>query len=253
MAKKNPRNKAQKLQKKREKERIKRSNHKHLTLSKQNLARPKNTNFESNCVYRFFKEEWQAEALTKGEVWISTLETCRNCENPKQGDAEEATMNYNSGSISGNSENPDIQIISERLGMRLENVKKVEFDNNTSRTKIPDAFVLCTTDKFSPDLLSDDFGKFCVKINKPDLFFKKITLALGARRPIRESALGKVIYKDRFYKGTEVPPGPIGFVKPRDQYADQSEVRMLWIPQDSNNLEPFSLECHELSELCERI
>lgn len=55
-------------------------------------------------VYRFFKEKSHAEALCNGDVWLSTIETCRRYEDPLQGDPDEAIQTYNSGFISGGSD-----------------------------------------------------------------------------------------------------------------------------------------------------
>ena len=210
--------------------------------------------FKDNCIYRFFPEEWQAEALTNGDVWISTLETCRCYENPGQGDPEEATMTYNSGTITGDGDKPDVQLIARRSEISIgKDCTNITMSNNTCHTRLPDGYVLCTTDDFSPEKLSTTFGMYCVKINNPRLFFDRVTECLKQQTKLKKSVLGKVLYDDRFYKHTENPPGPIGFVKPRDKYSDQSEVRMLWIPENSVSLKPFSLSCHKVSELCERI
>ena len=210
--------------------------------------------FTENCIYRFFPEEWQAEALINGDVWISTLETCRGYEDPEQGDSEEATMTYNSGTITGDGDNSDVQSIAKRTGISVaKGCKNITMNNITHHTKLPDAYVLCTTDNFSPGKLSETFGMHCVKINNPKLFFKRVTECLKQKTKLRESVLGKVIYDDRFYQHKENPPGPVGFVKPRDKYSDQSEVRMLWIPENVDLLKPFSLSCYKVAELCERI
>jgi hypothetical protein len=55
----------------------------------------------NESIYRFFSEEYQANALAQGEVWLSTLETCRAYEDPAQGDLEEAHETYNSGHAVG--------------------------------------------------------------------------------------------------------------------------------------------------------
>jgi len=210
--------------------------------------------FKENCIFRFFFEKWQAEALTNGYVWISTLETCRGYENPEQGDPGEATMTYNSGKITGDGDNPDVQLIAKRSGISIgKGCSNITMSNNICYSRLPDGYVLCTTDDFLPGKLSKTFGMYCVKINNPKLFFKRVTECFGQQTKLNESIIGKVVYDDRFYKHTENPPGPIGFVKPKDKYSDQSEVRMLWIPESCASLKPFSLQCHEVSELCERI
>lgn len=256
MSKKTRKSKQMNLQEKRQKKKLRRLKKKSLGSNAASFKKPKYDNnvYHENCIFRFFQEEWQAKALINGDVWISTLETCRGYEDPEQGDAGEATMTYNSGTITGDGDNPDVQLIASRIRISLEpGVKNITMSNNTSHTRLPDAYVLCTTDDFSPDKLSETFGKYCVKINNPKLFFEIVTKSLKKQTRLRESVLGKVIYDDRYYQHTENPPGPIGFVKPRDKYSDQSEVRMLWVPEDIRSLKPFSLSCPKVAELCERI
>ena len=52
-------------------------------------------------VYRFFKELSHAQALLNGQVWLSTLNTCRQYENNAQGDQLEATRVISHGSFQG--------------------------------------------------------------------------------------------------------------------------------------------------------
>src|SRR5690606_38160050 len=71
----------------------------------------------SQSVYRFFQEEWQADALARGDVWLSTLETCRAYENPEQGDSEEGYETYNSGHAVGDSSDPELVEVARRSGI----------------------------------------------------------------------------------------------------------------------------------------
>ncbi len=204
-------------------------------------------------IYRFFPEQWQAESLCKGNVWISTLETCRQYEDPLQGDPEEATHTYNSGYIHGDSDNPAFVKIAARSGIRIEGCPDSTISDCTRIQQLPDAYVLCTTRDFCPENLSNTFGCYCVKISNPAEFFKRASVALNKHRKIREGGMGLVKYTDRSYTGLQSPPGPIGFVKPRDQYEAQKEFRLLWIPENLEAIKPFLLECPEVSELCSQI
>nr|WP_306287585.1 hypothetical protein [Pseudoalteromonas sp. WY3] len=73
----------------------------------------------NNPVYRFFPEKWQAESLCQGNVWISTLETCRKYEDPLQGDLGEATQTYKSGHIVGGSGDPAFVEMASRSGIHI--------------------------------------------------------------------------------------------------------------------------------------
>lgn len=204
-------------------------------------------------VYRFFPEEWQADALTKGKVWLSTLNQCRAYEDPKQGDAKEAFEIYNSGYAVGGSNNPEFVERARRSGISIgPGCSNITISNNTSERAISDAYILCTTTNFSPEKLNNTFGNYCVEITDPRKFFIIVSNYLNMQLPIKQAVAGKVIYKDRIYRGLEERPGPIGFVKPPDLYAEQKEFRFLWIP-NSDILNPFLLDCPNVSSLCKRI
>lgn len=205
-------------------------------------------------VYRFFKEEWQADALARGEVWLSTLEACRTYEDPAQGDPGEAHETYNSGHAIGSSDDPNFVEIARRSSIRIgPGCSNITISNNIKITALHDAYVLCTTTEFSPERLSETFGKYCVEITSPNDFFIRVSASLKKFTPIKESRAGKVIYKDRHYTGMAVPPGPIGFVKPPERYATQIEFRLLWVPKKTTRLTPFLLKCPEVAYLCKRI
>jgi hypothetical protein len=205
-------------------------------------------------IYRFFPERWQAEALCNGNVWISTLETCRQYEDPLQGDPEEATHTYNSGHIVGGSNDPAFVEMASRSGIHIGGgCSDITISNCASVQRLPDAYVLCTTSEFCPQNLSDTFGNYCVKISNPVEFFKHVSYALNDQKIIREGGMGLVKYQNRVYTGLEPPPGPIGFVKPHDQYSSQKEFRLLWVPQEHTNIKPFLLKCPGAGEFCSQI
>lgn len=202
-------------------------------------------------IYRYFAESWQAESLASGRIWVSTLETCRAHEHPLQGDPKEGSVDFYSGTAMGKADEPRIQIITQRLGMQLGG-GTVLLSNNVRSERIHDAYVICSTEQCSHEN-EDTFGRFCVRIAQPLLFFKAVTKALSLNMTLASATLGRLIYRDRSYAGLELPPGPLGFVKPQD-YAAQHEVRMLWIRQDRRAvLEPFLLECDRAQKYCKRI
>lgn len=205
-------------------------------------------------VYRFFSEEWQADALASGKVWISTLEICRTYEDPEQGDPQEAIEAYYSGHATGHGNNADFVEIAKRTGIVFgPECVNGTISNNVNIGYLPDAYVLCTTVEFSPDKLSETFGHYCVEITDPFEFFLKVSSALEKHESIHQAATGKVTYKDRAYTGLQDSPGPIGFVKPVDKYAPQKEFRFLWVPENMDILNPVLLHCPEVKSMCRRI
>ncbi|MFM5027402.1 hypothetical protein ACEUBM_20605, partial [Aeromonas caviae] len=79
-------------------------------------------------IYRFFPEQWQADALCQGNVWISTLEACRAYEDPLQGDSEEATHTYKSGHIVGSSSDAAFVEMAARSGTGIQIISATLMD-----------------------------------------------------------------------------------------------------------------------------
>jgi len=205
-------------------------------------------------VYRFFNDSSHADALADGKVWLSTLETCRRYEDPKQGDPEEGSVTNNSGYAVGDSGDNNFDAIAARSGIHIgPGCSNITLSNNIAIHRLPDAIVLCTTELFDPDGLSETFGRYCVAISDPARLFAQITEQLQEVHNVAQAVYGRVIYRDRYYTGLEKPPGPIGFVKPPDKYQDQHEVRFLWTLSGQEDLQPFLLEVPEATTLCRRV
>lgn len=205
-------------------------------------------------VFRFFKKESEADALCNGKVWLSTLETCRKYENPLQGDPCEAMHTYRAGDITGGSSDSEFVEKLSRMGIGVtEGASNITITDGLCVTVINDAFVLCTTNEYIPETMCETFGDYCVEVSKPHVFFKEVADELNKVRKIKNVGYGLVQYKEREYFGLDAPPGPIGFVKPKDPYISQKEFRFLWEPLDNRPIEPFLLDCPRVAKLCRRI
>lgn len=212
------------------------------------------SNPNPQSVYRFFEEEWQADALCRGDVWISTLETCRKYEDALQGDPYEAMHTYRSGAVSGNGTDPGFVEVARRSGIYIApSVRNFSISGVTIVHSIPDAYVLCTTKEFNPEILSDTFGGYCVQIFNLPIFFERITTAINKKVCLERGSYADVKYRSRDFTGLNPPPGRLGFVKKIDGYSTQKEFRFLWEPKITDNLEPFLVTCPSVAELCKRI
>lgn len=205
-------------------------------------------------LYRFFQHDWEAECLVAGRVWVTTLETCRRFEDAERGDAGEGTLQYNSGVVTGDSSDPIVRIVAERVGVRFfASVTSMVISGNTRVETLADGYVMCTTELPSKQL-EKTLGPHCVRIDQPFLFFRKITRAIQATVPLRRASIGRITYADRTFDGVSDPPGRIGFVKPSDIYAKQQELRMLWVPvQPREALAPFLVECPSARRFCRKV
>lgn len=204
-------------------------------------------------IFRFFKEKEHAEALCKGDVWLTTLQTCREYDDPLQGDAKEATHTYDGGTSVLHGDGSDLDFVTKaaRLGIRVSpDSKDIQISGGFHSFSIPNAYVLCTTQEFNPSKLSDTFGNYCVEISEPKEFFELVSAKLHHTVSLKHGYMGPVTYDKRDHMVHEALPAPIGFVKPKDIYSEQKEFRFLWLPADKRDIKPLLLSCPEVAKLC---
>ena len=202
-------------------------------------------------VYRYFDEAKYADAMTNGSLRISTLERCRAYENEHQGDAGEGTQSYLSGSIKGGSDDPAFVEMAMRAGFEIgPGCSDLEIHGAIHRTTIPDAYVLSTAIQRNDDLFADSFGRFCVEIVAPGLFFWRVSSVLAAQRLVNLGSYASVTYRERSYTGLE-DMVPTAFVKPVYPYAEQKELRFVWSPVGP--CAPVDIVAPSIRELCRRV
>ncbi len=132
----------------------------------------------TESIYRFFSEEWEADALVQGKVWLSTLNKCRAYEDAEQGDKDEAHLTYNSGYLVGDGDDRDFVRQAKQAGVKISSGSiNCGIIDCVRTTSIEDAYVLCTTLEFSPEKLSEKFGKYCVEITDPIGFFHAVSIS----------------------------------------------------------------------------
>ncbi|MBP1086059.1 MULTISPECIES: hypothetical protein [Pseudomonas] len=196
-------------------------------------------------VYRYLDEEKHADDFARGEIYISTLEKCRQYEDPLQGDPHEGHDFYSTGPIiTGDGDDPDLVSIAARIGINMPpGAKNITISSGSATMVLRHAYVLCTTIGFESDTLQNTFGKYCVKIDNVHEFFHAISLCLHARVGVLCGMHRAIIYKDRMTVGVEPTPGPVGFVKPPDKYATQREYRFLWSKEPADDAQPLVISC----------
>jgi hypothetical protein len=209
----------------------------------------KRIDFEGETVYRFFREKTYAEAFCQGKIRLSTLAACRGYENARQGDKDEGIQTH-VVSVNGFPSEERVKLGVRVAGLQMGENIHYDLSNVVSRRYIKDAYVLCTTETYEPSKMSDDFGKYCVKIEIPQLFFNLVTMRLEMQKGAMAARLASVEYKVDFDSWSD---RNLGFTKAPDQYAEQKEARMLWVPIMPQKIEPFILVCPEVEQLCELI
>jgi hypothetical protein len=203
----------------------------------------------SGPIFRRFSIAEHADALCHGEVYLGTLSRCRAYENAEQGDRQEALHTYQSGTIGTG--HPDFEITMQRMGFSDagDNVVLIQCE---STRMIKDGWVLCCSEL--PNVKA--FGAHCVRIDKPRRFFDRLNARLNiliAPGTIYQAQLGLIRYGARNFLGAESEPGPLGFVKPEHEYAQQREVRMLWKVVEAMRPKANVVSVSSVRHLCTRI
>lgn len=220
------------------------------------LYKPKNKSSAiiPEKIYRFFESSSFANDFKDGRIWISTLEKCRETEDAPRKDVGEAKHRFIVDELQVSISDPGSIRQARNLGIIVEGTASSGTIVNASATfEIKDAYVLCTTQIYSPSTMSKSFGDYCVEISSPTEFFRLVTSAInGSKGPhnrLLKSDINPVMYRSRDYRGDVNPREELGFVKPND-FRHEDELRMLWIPESNRSIKPFLLEVPEVSSLC---
>lgn len=108
---------------------------------------------------------------------------------------------------------------------------------------VPDLLIFSAAKEYSEAahrLWADSEGyDSCYRINSPRLFFRAITAALGDQYEFLGFA--EVHYADEIDIATPQAGIHPALVKRHTGYADQAEVRALWAPRNTANVEPVIL------------
>ncbi len=205
---------------------------------------------EGKIVYRYMNDEKYTDLFAEGEIRLSTLKACRGYENPERGDKDEAHETYEVTHMTDR--DPNFYSKSRRLGFHIGRSFGSVFKNCSSKSVLPNGFVLCTTARRDDEKFMKDFGEFCVKIKDIDLFYHLITLEIQKQYSLRAGHHQKVIYSNQKYKDDELPAGKIGFVK-KEKFKWQEEYRFLWLPKDFNDCQIIDINIPAIKDLCERV
>lgn len=179
-------------------------------------------------VYRFLKEESFADDFCNGAVYISTLSKCRQHENQEQGDQLEGTM-FSFGVGEEVSQGGNLSSKRSHLGA----YSFIDCDGYTDRgnyemLKHKNAFVLCTTKSYRPDIFNESFGPHCVRIDNPLVFTWELSEAIKREYKINVVKASEVKYGSRDVSGKSVSLLDMCFIKPSAPYSIQEEFRFFW-------------------------
>lgn len=204
-------------------------------------------------LYRFLDVEEHANNFAKGQIFVSTLNRCREHEDPKRRDSGEAIHMYNSGAWTGDGQEEHIRAVSSHLGIDVSESTDITLQTNTSRRALPDAYVLCATSDPNPDRMGEKMGPYCIEISSPLDFGNVLFDRLRQLLPLEEKcAFDQVQYKPREHEGLERPPGKIGFVKPI-HFAPEAEWRWLFMAAEKHSPQGLVVDAPEAAQFLRRI
>lgn len=192
--------------------------------------------------------------VERGRFRLSTLEICRRHEGLRR-DRDEGTEWRESGHSAARNVDRAIQSAVAAIGGTIDpdSVVDVDIDRNARVQRIPDAWVLCMTERLD-SVAPAKFGRYVVEIHEPREFFRLVWHGIANRgHPIRWSEWGRVVYGPHRRRGLQPSPGPPGFVKDPDEYESEQEVRLLWQAfgvNEGDRLPPLVLEIPEVRNLC---
>lgn len=203
-------------------------------------------------VYRFFENEWEAECLIKGGVWISTLQKCREYEDRERGDPNEGMYTHNVSYMAGNTGDSLTQELLRRQGIQCDDPNGfISMADNVHTMVHENSFVICTS-KSNSESVKNIFGKYGVEIQDPFEFYKCLSYELFHKLKIFQGVAGEVHYINRSTWDMQPMPNRQIFLIKEDRHNYQQEYRFVWRAHKPM-IQPFLLECPSISNLCKRV
>ncbi|MDI3200618.1 hypothetical protein QK324_21625 [Serratia ureilytica] len=204
-------------------------------------------------LYKFFKEENHAIDFCKGYVYINTLSAYRGYENPEQGDKKEGVWSHEITSLTTEPSKKDEYKAYEQFGIFLggsgTTIGSIKIEQS-----IPDAYAICTTKEYKPNIFEKDFGSHCVEISNARKFFTRVSRSILLEKNGKSMSgfYSNVEYRKRNGINLDTPKH-IGLIK-ESNHEWQSEFRFLWVPDDpSEKISAFKIECKNIRTLCKII
>jgi hypothetical protein len=166
----------------------------------------------------------------------------------------EGKRTYRTGMIVGSSDEHDNALRAKRSGFPFNFANSIIVPSPVTHI-YPDAFVLCTTVRRSPESMSG-IGGFCVEIQQPTDFLSELLELINARYPRVDLAkFSLVTYRKQEFKDGEEEPGELPFTKDPDKYEKEKEARMLFTARSGPPLliDPQAFVSKSLGRLCRRV
>jgi len=203
-----------------------------------------------NVVYRYLREREHAEAFVRGDIWISTLDHIRHCDESRA-DPHEATVTDHVVTFNDRMPVSETTVIAQRLSGSVGgqfDPSRIHISNIAFAQQHPNALVLCTTQQRS-DYMSRTFGTHCLEISEPGRFFELLSHCIAQQFGSVQSRFMPMQYDGRERVGSAGPQTHIAFMSVSGNVEEQ-EARMLWCPADASQVRGILVSCPAAGELC---
>lgn len=214
------------------------------------------SNGMNDPIYRFVHGRDHASSFKNGDIYISTMQNCREYENKSRGDRDEGRIKYAITDYMCDKSTPGFEEAMRRVGFwPISGNPTMSFKNCAVINDLGNSYVLCTTLKHIPNILSKDFGDHCFKIEDPALF----GLVIARRIQLEDKCdldfkIGHVAYTGRVFEDINADHHHPFFIKPKE-YEAQKELRMVWTIRNNNSYKYTGrvVRCQELRSLISRV
>ena len=120
----------------------------------------------------------------RGDVFLSTISYCRTAEAAGVGDPGEATHVYRVDHVSGDP-NTDSKVAHsmDQLGMGFGFGVDITLSQCMGIQAGTDGYLFCTAERYEPELMARNFGRYCVEISNPVRFYDLVSACIANARP----------------------------------------------------------------------
>jgi hypothetical protein len=207
----------------------------------------------TSAIYKFVRAPEHADALAKGDVYVSTLNACRAYECSERGDPGEGTLTHFINRFVGTGD--EWKAADPLRGRRLDiaGPMNVVISDCELTLVARDGYVFCATDTFDFERMAESFGHYCVRIRNPLFFQLALCHRLAINLPVLEHWGQLVQYTGRNIVDTQPLVSREFFLKPK-RYEGQREFRIVAMAHDpAHRYEPHTVRVDNISRFIERI
>ena len=207
-----------------------------------NSTKMKNQSTSNFSVYKYLKREYAQKMMKDGSIQIGTLSHYRDIEDEARADRNEGkkaivTIIEEDISIKNSEDwNKELGFLN---GTNVQYIRgNVEVPKNTVFSKkedIPDAYIYCTSKKFSEDLMTKFDAECCIEIFNVQHFLNVVTNKLSELKLIYPT-LGsgrEIVYLGHTVGHENKISG--NWIKDAEPYKEEAEFRFSFVPIHRKN------------------